>query len=154
MLARIQSLYLLVAALLAALSMFVPFWSFSSNELVLFYDFGARPEAGLLQVTASYAAGIFSPLTALVSLAAIFLYKNRSLQSNLIVLALLLFVADLLSGLTAAHFLNQYFQVAGLEAAHKPEIGMFMMLPEPVLFWMALKGVKKDEKIANAYKRL
>jgi len=31
---------------------------------------------------------------------------------------------------------------------------MFMMLPEPVLFWMALKGIKKDDKIVNAYKRL
>ncbi len=34
MLARIQSLYLLIAGLLAVASMFVPFWSFSTDELV------------------------------------------------------------------------------------------------------------------------
>ncbi len=154
MLARIQSLYLLIAGVLAVGSMFVPFWSFSTNEVVLFTDFGAVEAAGLLQVTASYAAGIFSPLTAMVSIAAIFLYKNRALQKKIIALAVLLFMADLLSGLTAAHFLNQYFQSIYPEMAHKPEAGMFMMLPEPVLFWMALNGIKKDDKIVNAYKRL
>lgn len=154
MLARVQSLYLLIAGLLAAASMSVPFWSFSTDRLVFFTDFGAVQAAGLFQVTASYTAGIFSPLTAIVSIAAIFLYKNRALQGKLIVLAVLLFMVDLLSGLTAAHFLNQYFRSMYPEMAHKPEAGMFMMLPEPVLFWMALKGIKKDDKIVNAYKRL
>ncbi|MBM3163201.1 MAG: DUF4293 family protein [Chlorobi bacterium] len=154
MLARIQSLYLLIAAALAMGSMFVPFWSFSSNELICFSDFGAVQAAGILQMTASYAAGIFSPLTALVSITAIFLYKNRTLQGKLIVLALLLFVGDLLSGLTAAHFLKQYFESVSPAVSHKPESGLFMLLPEPVLFWLALNGIKKDEKIVNAYKRL
>lgn len=154
MLARIQSLYLLVAGALALGSMFVPFWSFSSSELVYFSDFGAVQAAGLLQVTASYAAGIFSPLCAIVSVAAIFLYKNRALQGKLIMLAMLLFAADLLSGLAAAHFLNQYIQSLNPAATFKPESGLFMLLPEPVLFWMSLNAVKKDEKIVNAYKRL
>jgi hypothetical protein len=154
MLARIQSLYLLVAAALALGSMFVPFWSFSSDQLVYLADFGAVQAAGVLQVTASFAAGIFSPLCALVSVATIFLYKNRALQGKLIVLALVLFAADLLSGLTAAHFLNQYIQSMNPGATHKPEPGLFMLLPEPVLFWMAMNAVSKDEKIVNAYKRL
>jgi len=93
-------------------------------------------------------------LTAILSLASIFLFKNRVLQSKLILLGILLFLGDLFSGLTAAHFLNQYFQSIGTAVTHKPEAGFFILLPEPVLFMMALKGVKKDEKIVNAYKRL
>jgi hypothetical protein len=155
MVARIQNLYLFLAGLLASGSMFFPFWSFSAGKVYFIADFASFSTPGILYVTEScYAAGIFSPLTAILSLASIFLFKNRTLQSKLILLAILLFLGDLFSGLTAAHFLNQYFQSIGTAVTHKPEAGFFMLLPEPVLFMMALKGVKKDEKIANAYKRL
>ncbi|MEI7788649.1 MAG: DUF4293 domain-containing protein [Chlorobiaceae bacterium] len=155
MVARIQNLYLFLAGLLAAGSMFFPFWSFSAGKIYFITDFASFSTPGILYVTEScYAAGIFSPLTAILSLASIFLFKNRVLQSKLILLGILLFLGDLFSGLTAAHFLNQYFQSIGTAVTHKPEAGFFMLLPEPVLFMMALKGVKKDEKIVNAYKRL
>ncbi len=155
MVARIQNLYLFLAGLLAAGSMFFPFWSFSAGKIYFITDFASFSTPGILYVTEScYAAGIFSPLTAILSLASIFLFKNRVLQSKLILLGILLFLGDLFSGLTAAHFLNQYFQSIGTAVTHKPEAGFFILLPEPVLFMMALKGVKKDEKIVNAYKRL
>ena len=152
---RIQNLYLFLAGLLAEGSMFFPFWSFSAGKIYFITDFASFSTPGILYVTEScYAAGIFSPLTAILSLASIFLFKNRVLQSKLILLGILLFLGDLFSGLTAAHFLNQYFQSIGTAVTHQPEAGFFILLPEPVLFMMALKGVKKDEKIVNAYKRL
>jgi Domain of unknown function (DUF4293) len=154
MVARIQTLYLFLVALLAVASMFFPFWSFSTPRLFFVTDFAQFPDAGIMQIASSYAAGIFSPLTALVAIAAIFLYKKRELQKKLILLGMLLFFGDLLSGLASAHFLNQYFNFTCIAFSHKPEAGFFMILPEPALLWMALKGVKKDDKIANAYKRL
>jgi len=154
MIARIQTLYLFLAALLAAGSMFLPFWSVTAEQQYLFSDFSLYSGAGAFFLTGSYAAGIFSPLTALAAIAAIFLYKKRPLQRSLILLAILLFLGDLLSGLTAAHFMNQHFQALAPEVAHRPEAGFFILLPEPFLFWLAMKGVVRDEKIANAYKRL
>lgn len=154
MLARIQTLYLVLAALLALGTMALPFWSFSSTTLFLVTDFSSFPEAGVLYAAGSYGGGILSPLTALASLGAVFLFSKRDLQRKLILLALLFFVGDLLAGLTAAHFLNLHFESLGGGVAHGPEAGLFLMLPEPILFWLALKGVEKDEKIANAYKRL
>jgi len=154
MLARIQTIYLFLAGLLAIVSMMFPFWSFSTATLFLVTDFTAYPEAGIMQVTSNYAAGIFSPLTAIVALASIFLYKKRDLQKKLILLGMMLFAADLLSGLAAAHFLNQYFNCTCTTFSHRPKAGLYLLLPEPVLFWLALGGVKKDDKIANAYKRL
>ena len=154
MVARIQTLYLFLVALLALGSMFLPFWSFSTPAIFFVTDFSSFPDAGIMQITSNYAAGIFSPLTAMVSLAAIFLYKKRDLQTKVILLAMLLFLGDLFSGLAAAHFLNQYFNCSPITFSHKPEAGLFILLPEPVLLWLALKGVKKDDKIANAYKRL
>lgn len=153
MVARIQTLYLFLAGLLAVASMFFPFWSFSIPTLVFITDFAPFPDAGIIQVVSSYAAGIFSPLTAIAAIAAIFLYKNRALQKKVILLGMLFFLGDLLSGLAAAHFLNEYLCTC-VAFSHKPEAGLFILLPEPVLLWMALNGVKKDDKIANAYKRL
>ncbi len=154
MVARIQNLYLFLAGLLALASISFPFWSFSAGKLFFIADFAPFPPAGMMEVTSSYAAGLFSPLTAMVSLAAIFLYSNRALQRKLILLAVLLFFGDLFSGLTAAHFMNLYFQGIGTAVTHRPEAGFFMLLPEPILLFLALKGVQKDDKIANAYKRL
>jgi hypothetical protein len=154
MLARIQTIYLILAALLAFGSMALPFWSFSAGQLFLITDFSSFREAGILYSAGSIASGICSPLTGIVSLAAMITYRNRKLQKNLILLGIVLFAGDMLSGLTTAHFMNQYFQSTGMAVTHKPEAGLFMLLPEPVLFWLSLKGVRKDEKIATAYKRL
>jgi len=154
MVARIQNLYLFLAGLLAVAGMFFPFWSFSAGQLFFISDFSASAIAEIRYSIACYTGSVFSPLTAIVSIASIFLYKNRALQTRLIQLGALFFLGDLLSALTAAHFMNQYFLGIGTVPAHRPEAGFFMLLPEPVLFWMALQGVKKDDKIANAYKRL
>ncbi|MEI6758119.1 MAG: DUF4293 family protein [Chlorobium sp.] len=154
MVARIQNLYLLLAGLLAIASIFLPFWSFNTGHLFLICDFVSSETAEVQYSIGSYASGIFSVVTALASFTAIFFFKNRALQSKLILLAIVLFALDLLSGLTAAHFLNQYFESLHKAVTHNPEAGMYILLPEPVLLWLALKGVKKDDKIANAYKRL
>jgi hypothetical protein len=154
MLARIQTLYLFLAALLAAASMFFPFWTFSAGHVFIVSDLGACGISDVTYTIAWYAGAISSPLTAIACLAAVFLYKNRSLQTNVILAALALFALDLFSGLAAAHVLNQHFQAAGPILTHAPGPGLFIMLPEPVLLFLSLKGVKKDEKIATAYKRL
>ncbi|MEI6847086.1 MAG: DUF4293 domain-containing protein [Chlorobiaceae bacterium] len=152
MVARIHSLYLLLAGLLAATTICFHFWSFNATTLFYIGYSSTFPDAGIMQM--SNATGILSLLTAIISVTAIFLFKNRSLQSRFVQLAMLLIFADILSVFTAAHFMNQYFQHIGTTVTHKPEAGFFMLLPEPVLFWLALKGIKKDDKIANAYKRL
>ncbi|NTW82519.1 MAG: DUF4293 domain-containing protein [Chlorobiaceae bacterium] len=154
MLARIQSLYLFLAALFAVASMFFPFWSFSSGQVFIISDLSASQLSDVTYSIACFAGSAFSPLTALISIVAVFLYKNRDLQNQLIIVAFILFIGDLFSGFAAAHFMNQHFLGTGTAITHKPEAGLFLMLPEPVLFILALQGVKKDDKIANAYKRL
>ncbi|MEI6640102.1 MAG: DUF4293 domain-containing protein [Chlorobium sp.] len=154
MIARIQNLYLLLVGLLAVASMFFPFWSFNARQIYLISDFSVPEITTAGYALLCYAERLFSPLTAIVAVTAIFLFKNRAIQSKLITLALLFFVGDLFAGLTAAHFMNLHFEAIGAALTHKPEAGFFILLPEPVLLMLALKGVKKDEKIANAYKRL
>ena len=154
MLTRIQSLYLFLAAMLALGSMTQPFWSFHTTQTFLIGDFAQINGAGVIVAAGNMAGGIFSPLTGITSIAAILLFKNRKLQQQLILLCFVLFVGDILSGLIAAHFLNEFLKSGGAAVTHSPTSGLFMLLPEPILFWLALTGVKKDEKIASAYKRL
>ncbi len=155
MLARAQSLYLLIAALLAFSSTFFPFWHFIAETKYLLSDFAPLSTAGIIHVAGIYISSIVSPVIGLLSIATILLYKNRTLQNKLILVLILLFLVDVLSGLGAAHFMNEHL-MQGSEAAveHAPGAGFFVLLPEPLFFWLAMKGVKKDEKIASAYKRL
>lgn len=155
MFARIQTLYLFLAGALATASIWLPFWSFSADKIFVISDFASFSQVGILFVSEScFAGGIFSPLTAIVAFLSIFLFSNRALQSKLILLGVALFLGDLFSGLTAAHFMNQHFESLGVAVKHWPEAGFYLLLPEPVLLLLALKGVKQDDKIANAYKRL
>ncbi|NTW54822.1 MAG: DUF4293 domain-containing protein [Chlorobaculum sp.] len=154
MFSRIQTLYLFLAALLAFGSMAFPFWSFTAGHPVLFGDFMNVEGAGFIVTAGSVAGGIFSPATGIVSLATIFFFKDRKLQQTLITLCFVLFAADLLAGLAGGHFLKQHLETLSTSVGFAPGGGLFMLLPEPVLFWLASLGVKKDEKIATAYKRL
>lgn len=155
MLARTQSFYLFIAALLAFSSMFFPFWHFIADSLYVLRDFRPFTEANVIHSISLYISGIVSLAIGLFSITALFLYKNRALQSRLILVLILLFLVDVLSGLTASHFMNEKLgQDFGSGFEHSPGAGFFVLLPMPLLFWLAMKGVKKDEKIATAYKRL
>lgn len=154
MLSRIQSLYLFFAALLAFGSMAFPFWTFTTDTVILFGDFTNVEGAGVMVSAGSIAGGILSPLTGIVAMVTIFLFTKRKLQQTLIVLCFVLFAADLLVGLAGGHFLKQYLETQSTTVSFAPGSSLFMLLPEPVLFWLATLGVKKDEKIATAYKRL
>lgn len=154
MLARIQSLYLFVVALLAVASMVLPIWSFNATPQLIVCDLASAPLDNALYNLASTAGMVLSPLTAIVAGAAIFLFTNRALQTKLIMLAMLLFAGDLVAALAAAHMMNEHFVALGNAVAHQPQAGLFILLPEPLLLFLALKGVKTDDKIANAYKRL
>ncbi len=155
MLARIQTLYLVIAALLACSSSFLPFWHFTAGQTIVLSDFAPFHEAGIIHIVSLYLSSVISPLTAVLSIAAVFLYANRRLQSTLILTLIVLFLVDLLSGLAAAHFTNEWLQSASLPPVdHAPGAGLFVLIPEPLLFWLAMKGIQNDEKIATAYKRL
>ncbi|ANT65355.1 hypothetical protein Ptc2401_01611 [Prosthecochloris sp. CIB 2401] len=156
MLARLQTLFLALTALLAIASSFLPFWYFSAGETILLSDFAPVAEAGIVHTITLYLSSVFSPLTALIALTAIVLFKNRKQQALLANIAMLLFVIDLLTGLTAAHFLNSWLQATMQDSViqHAPGAGLFVICPEPLFLWLALKGIAKDEKIATAYKRL
>ena len=134
MLQRIQSVWLLLAAIFLFLSFRFPFYSGNTAEKA-----GVKFTAGYnfltLVLTAILAAGC---------LAIIFLYKNRKLQLRLTIAALLVSIA----------ILAVYF--AGLRDFVSGELSfsaIFIFLV-PVLLLLAGRGIYKDEKLVRSLDRL
>ena len=142
MIQRIQSVYLLLAGIISgALIFFVNLWTTtigSISSLDLIYS-GSFPEKGV---------SIIFFLSALLSIVAIFLFKNRQLQFvivrlniliNLILLGLLIYLSLTLSG----------------EAmVSEKGIGMFLPIIVVLVLVLANKAIKKDEDLVKSVDRL
>lgn len=140
MIQRIQSIWFLLAAVAGFLTYQLPLW-----EGVLQGDGTKRFNAAdnLLFFTLTIAVSV-------LALIVIFLYKNRSLQKKLSIAGILIS-----TGLIALEFLfvNEYKSTLNLtESIWKP--GALMPILQTVFFFLALQGVRKDEKLIKGLDRL
>jgi hypothetical protein len=154
MIQRIQSLYLLLAALTAALALFLPLMVLNTDAGQAF-ELGFR---GLIDVSMETGAVLLKPVyllsAAIVlviseSLAAIFLYRNRKLQliQTLVLLALELMIAGLmLYQMLLAH--KQYNTSLQLSP------GLFIPVLLFIFTLFAWRSIKKDEDLVKSYDRL
>ncbi len=143
MIQRIQTLYLLVAAIFSAGLIFV-FNLWENVDKSMFYALdGLSSESMMFKVIP-----ILFFASALLSLIAIFQFKNRQLQfvigrinilTNLILLGLLIYVSLSLSGETVVS-----------------EKGIGLVIPIVVIFLlvMANRAIKKDEDLVKSVDRL
>jgi hypothetical protein len=160
MLARIQTLYLFLVVLSVALNLqILPFWT---------YEFRSAENAAALQTMALTAFGNFDLngtvnalswgfsllliLTGINALATIFLFKNRKLQRTLATIGLVDSIVTLALGISAAMMLQDTLGASGLQ--HMPGSGFYLFALTPVWFLLAARGIKKDDEVATAYKRL
>lgn len=157
---RLQSLYLFVALLCAALNMNVyPFWRYEFfapdgmrlGEPMWLYGFAIFGRSGEVAVT-FYVFNVALAASAGLALVSLFLFKNRKLQAALCYVgALVSFIMVATAGL-AAFALKTKLGRDAVESA--PELGFFAMLLTPILFFVAARAILKDEEIATAYRRL
>lgn len=160
MLSRIQTLYLFLIIVCVALNLqILPFWT---------YEFRGPEEVAALQTLELSGLGNFNLsgtmnalflgfnalliITGIIAFVTIFLFKNRKLQRTLTTVGLLSSITTLVLGLSAAMMLQE--NLGGSEIKQSPGLGFYVLVLTPVLFWFASQGVKKDEEIATAYKRL
>lgn len=152
MIQRIQTIYLLVALLLTAFCLCIP--------VATFEPVGMGGNAEMYNLWTNLADGTreFSPsplfaillLTCPLCVFAIFSYKNRKLQAKLCLLCLLL---DIL-------WMSVYGVLFYLKAAD-PDVqmgnivfGACLPLFAAVLFFLARRGVKKDDKLIRDMDRI
>lgn len=143
MLQRIQTVYLIAAALISGLlSFWVPFWRDASGEMLFLMD--------LIQMEAVYdhSVPMLFMLSAFISVVSIFLFKRRRRQiiSNRINIV----INFLLLGIIVYRLLN----LPGEMNISEKGIGVFMPLLIIVLLALANKAIIKDEKLVKSVDRL
>jgi ABC-type Fe3+-siderophore transport system permease subunit len=135
MLQRIQTIYLLLAAIISGvLCMYLPY-GIDANGVVLY----AKGELFLL--------GIFLG-SAILSLISIFLFKNRKLQF------VLGRINILLNFILLGVFVYWSLTVSGETQVSEKGIGMIIPVISIVLLVMANKAIKKDENLVKSVDRL
>jgi len=154
MIQRIQSLYLVLVSLLSLLlfrGSYLIFSEKTGNIIKVVFAGIIRDSAGtepqIIQPLYLYSALLI--LIPLISLIALFLYKNRKFQTWL-VLSLIVFV--ILQLALSVHYYSLIAETYG--ASFKP--GFMMLIPVILLVFLILayRGIKKDDEMVKSYDRL
>lgn len=146
MIQRIQTLYILLAGVLAAILFQLKLADLTVNsELMEFYAKGILKGEEL--VFSGLPLLLFIGIISLLHLVVIFLYKKRILQIRLLV-----FTIILLLGLFGMFF---YFTYAGLEGAKVAfKIPVAFPLVAIILDWLAIRAIGKDEALIRSLNRI
>ena len=138
MLQRMQSLWFLLAGICAFMTIRLSFYS-GNIEL-------AGQPASFQYLNAGFNIWILILTIALVCIAVIdiFLYKNRKLQGRLALLGVLLSLLNI--------FL--YYKQTLRFAAGNYDLTALLALAIPVFFFLAMRGIFRDEKLVKSLDRL
>ena len=138
MLQRMQSVWLLLAALSAFLTIKFSFYSGNIET--------AGQPSSFQYLTAGFNILILILTVALVCIAAIdiFLYKNRKLQARLAILGILLSLLTI----------YLYFRQIPKFASGNYDLSAIFVFLVPVLFFLATRGIFKDQKLVKSLDRL
>ena len=158
MIQRIQSIYLLVAAIAAVVLMCIPIGWFSTAEYGYVYTAfvvkDVTPDAGVLMSTAYL--GILLAISVIFSLISIFLYKNRNQQIKMIYANMFIFLLSITLMLFV--YPDMVFAKSGLikdskEIDYNFVIILCMVITAGMLY-LANRSIKNDEKKVKAADRL
>jgi hypothetical protein len=140
MIQRIQSLYLLIVAIAA----------FSTYTLTLYVGKLADGTERSLLLADDFLMVICIILLGILAMACIFLFKNRKLQFKL----------SVLGGIASFGFLFlEYFKVEAFKTnmnfvSGQYQVGAIVPLFMVIFFFLAAKGIYKDEKLVKSLNRL
>ncbi len=134
MIQRIQSIWLLLAAAAALATLKFSFYS-GVKENNVFAE---------LNGTAHFLLLILTVTVALAAVVGIFLFKNRKLQMQMCLLGLLLQIA------VVFFYINQTQKFVQGTFSLTSALTFFI----PIFFFLALLGIRKDEKLIKSMDRL
>lgn len=148
MIQRIQTVYLLVVAILMVVMMSLPVGSFVAADYTatVFNNLSLVAPDG----TADYAPwAMFAILmvSAVVTLGTIFLYKKRMLQIRLTIFNIILLLGYYGTLVTFVIMLKG-------ENSFTPSWTVILPLISIILDWLAIRAIGKDEMLVKAYERL
>lgn len=152
MIQRIQSLYLLIATALMAVTLFTPIAAFTAGgeELVLkAFAFSDRVDGAPIP---TLWMGILLSLSTLLPLVTIFLYRHRRLQIRLCGVEIVFLLGDIV--FEVLYIVSAYRAMAGMDGAAAVSFAAVMPLAAIILVVMAMRAIFKDELLIRSLDRI
>lgn len=152
MIQRIQTLFLLAAAIIQTVFLFVPLSNFflESNNTILLYSYGYLDRDDSTVIFNTIPLLILCLIILLLTLVDIFLYKKRILQIRFCIYNILLNIG--LVGLIAFYITN--FMKNNPVIAHNYSVALAIPVASIILLFLSFRGIRKDELLIKAYERL
>mgnify|MGYP001068066337 CR=1 FL=1 len=151
MIQRIQSAYLLLVVVLMGVTMGMPLGIYigKAGNAATLYAYGLDI-AGVQQDSSCWGIFAIALLSAITAFATIFLYKNRKLQIRLTIFNILVCIGWYAT--FAAFVLSYKEQLAS--NAFNCNTGAILPLVAIILDLLAIRGIRKDERLVKAADRL
>ncbi len=152
MIQRIQTLYLLVATALMAVTLFTPVARFfdGTQEYTL-TAFALKDAVGVVAQPALY-MGILLSLAAALPFIVIFLFKNRQLQIRLCAAEIVLLIGSLVMMGIYLYLSHRLFDAANGIISIK--IGVVMPILAIVFVALAIRSIFRDEVLVRSLDRI
>lgn len=160
MIQRIQSVFLLLAALLNLGVFLVPVWTYtegSSKEHITALDSTAIAESGadrvisFMETPVNLIPAALAVLGSLMILFIIFQYKNRKRQVSLTNFAVILIMVQIAAWVFIT--MQGPFQIGSAAVESAPWIGFAFPVVALVLTWLGRSFIVKDEKLVRSSER-
>lgn len=151
MIQRIQTVYLLIVTALLITAMCLPVGIFTgiNGSVSEFMNQGVFMEAEPGSDSSPWGMFAILLLSAIISLATIFLYKNRMLQIRMTVFNTIILIGYYLTFIVFMLVLQQR-----LEASYHLSWGLCLPLIAIILNYLAIRAIGKDEVLVKAADRL
>ncbi|MBM6881703.1 DUF4293 domain-containing protein [Bacteroides caecigallinarum] len=148
MIQRIQSVYLLIVAILSVIVISSSLGSFigADNSITEFTNLSLVAQDGTEDYR-PWALFAIQMISAIISLITIFLYKKRMLQIRLTLFNIILTIGYYVA------FVTFIFMLKG-DATFVPSWIVCLPFIAIVLDWLAIRAIGKDEMLVKAYERL
>jgi len=155
MIQRIQTIYLLISAVLMSLTIAFPFVGFIAEKGYLDISAFTINDPGLVVFTEASSSiltlGVSIIVIAVMNLASIFMFTKRSTQIRFVRYAMLLKVAAL--GVVG-YFTYLITTNAPIDVNATPRIGALITVLAIIIDWFAIRAIKKDENLIKSVDRI
>ena len=153
MIQRIQSLYLLIAAALMAVMLFVPLAVFyAGQEQIEMSAFALRDRAGAVVLSAVY-LGVLLAAVALLPLVTILLFRRRMTQIRLCIVEIVLLVGSLVMMGVYGYLAMQTVESLTLAASNFRFVVVFPLVAI-IFVVLAARAIFKDELLVRSLDRI
>ncbi len=154
MIQRIQTVYLLLVAILMIITLFLPTIEFASDEAFYRLSYAGfqrvNADGTTLALEHAWMLTLLTAIIAVIAFITIWLYKLRPLQIRLTI-----FNSLLLMGYYGLFFYFRYYYSAKYEiSADSILLPVALPLVCIVLNYLAFRGIAKDDAIVKSYDRL